>query len=264
MRNRTNVGLPRTLNRAAEEASGRFLARQDADDVSCWNRFGMQVRYLEDNPNAGVVGCWWEWMDKNGETYSSSRPSAATDVMSMLLKGQVPAPHGSLMWRREAFEVLGGYDTRFWFSQDYDLWLRLMHTDWLVGIVEKKLYRLRIAPRRTHHKELCQRRYTELALAQFHARRQIDFGDVSEEIRALHPESDRPLPHAEADYWSEIATSALLSLRDRTLSRRYCRRSLALRWSILALLGLSLTFLPSGLARFCVKFWRGTSERAAV
>ena len=48
-------GLVPTLNDAIDLARGPYLARMDADDESAPDRLGLQVDYLERNPQTGLV-----------------------------------------------------------------------------------------------------------------------------------------------------------------------------------------------------------------
>jgi len=52
----TNKGLATTLNRAISLARGKYIARQDQDDVSLPTRFERQVAFLDANQEAGMVG----------------------------------------------------------------------------------------------------------------------------------------------------------------------------------------------------------------
>ena len=45
--NQKNMGLTRSLNRGIKVASGKYIARQDADDISMPNRFNKQLFWLE-------------------------------------------------------------------------------------------------------------------------------------------------------------------------------------------------------------------------
>jgi len=48
-----------------------------------------------------------------------------SDLRAAGLRRQNWFGHGSVMMRREAFQQLQGYDERFTYAQDYDLWLRM-------------------------------------------------------------------------------------------------------------------------------------------
>ena len=73
--NSENIGLAKSLNRAAQHARGTYLARQDADDLSTVDRLSGQLALLNSDPAMALVGCWWEWIDEEGITYSMSRPT---------------------------------------------------------------------------------------------------------------------------------------------------------------------------------------------
>src|SRR5208282_223012 len=56
LRNQRNLGLAASLNRGIALASGKYIARQDADTISAANRLQLQVDYLARHPDAVVVG----------------------------------------------------------------------------------------------------------------------------------------------------------------------------------------------------------------
>jgi glycosyltransferase involved in cell wall biosynthesis len=51
-----NQGLARSLNRGVCLATGKYIARQDHDDISLPTRLEKQVAYLEANPKVGLLG----------------------------------------------------------------------------------------------------------------------------------------------------------------------------------------------------------------
>ncbi len=55
-----NIGLAATLNRGIELARGRYIARQDQDDLSMPTRFAEQFEYMEANPDCALLGTWAE------------------------------------------------------------------------------------------------------------------------------------------------------------------------------------------------------------
>ena len=50
LKNNKNMGLAYSLNKCLKYASGKYIARSDADDINLPNRFKVQVEFLEKNP----------------------------------------------------------------------------------------------------------------------------------------------------------------------------------------------------------------------
>jgi len=126
LQNFENRTLPRSLNRGIRESDGRYIARHDADEISKPTRLKRQVEYLDNKPNVQVVGCWCAIIGQNGEHIVNERIAADRDFgVEDLIRNGPGLTHGSVMMRREALEMLGGYREGFKYAQDYDLWLRV-------------------------------------------------------------------------------------------------------------------------------------------
>jgi hypothetical protein len=130
-RNETNIGLTRSLNRGLSQARGTYVARQDADDYSNPARLALQVRFLVSHPDAALVGTQYRAVGPGGRTmlgaddYRARTPLA---VQCQLLFAN-PFIHSSVMFRRAIVcDDLGGYNETFVFSQDFELWSRLLST----------------------------------------------------------------------------------------------------------------------------------------
>lgn len=54
--NEQNVGLTKSLNIAIKQAQGKYIARMDADDISCKNRFQVQYDYMEQHLEVDEIG----------------------------------------------------------------------------------------------------------------------------------------------------------------------------------------------------------------
>ena len=52
--NKENIGLVQSLNRAISKATGKFIARMDADDISRKNRLKDELQYMQQN-NLDIV-----------------------------------------------------------------------------------------------------------------------------------------------------------------------------------------------------------------
>jgi glycosyltransferase involved in cell wall biosynthesis len=66
VRNETNLGLTRSLNRGLKLARGELIARQDADDWSTPDRLELQLPFLRANPPVVAVGAQAQLIDGNG------------------------------------------------------------------------------------------------------------------------------------------------------------------------------------------------------
>jgi len=142
-----NTGLTRALIRACSEARGRFIARQDGDDLSLPGRLRRQVELLDADPSLCLVSSWGEVIGPGDEILLSyERPADPADATRLLLHGRVGPPgHGSVMFRRDVYEQVGGYRELFYYAQDSDLWLR-MGLVGRIAYVQDVLYRYRVSP----------------------------------------------------------------------------------------------------------------------
>jgi glycosyltransferase involved in cell wall biosynthesis len=121
-----NAGLTRALVRGCAEARGEFIARQDDDDLSVMARLAKQATLLHAQPELAAVGSWVRLIGPEGEHLDDVRfPEGEKAGTEAVMHGRKSPIHGSVMFRKSAFEVVGGYRPEFYFAQDSDLWLRL-------------------------------------------------------------------------------------------------------------------------------------------
>lgn len=144
--NQENQGLTKALINGCREARGRFIARQDADDLSMPGRLALQAEMLQSNNRLVFVSCWADVIGPENELlFTYKRPANPEDATDLLLNGHKSPPgHGSVMFRRECYERVGGYRPQLYYAQDGDLWLRLGKIGQL-GYVQKVLYQYRVS-----------------------------------------------------------------------------------------------------------------------
>lgn len=138
-----NSGLVKTLNRGLEMAQGEYIARMDSDDVSFPRRFEQQVAVLAAQPKVVLVAGGFEIIDEESEfLYREVIPARDRDIKrSMLLRN--PIAHGSVMFRKDACEKVGGYSDAFGPTEDFELWSRLSVIGDFVGL-EETIFRWRV------------------------------------------------------------------------------------------------------------------------
>lgn len=141
-----NSGLTQALIRGCAEARGEYIARQDSDDVSLPDRLVLQKAMLDGDPGLAFVSSWAEVIGPEDEPLlTHRRPRGADEATRLLTNGRVGPPgHGSVMFRRDAYERVGGYRAVFYYAQDSDLWLRLAEVGKL-DYAQRVLYQYRLS-----------------------------------------------------------------------------------------------------------------------
>jgi glycosyltransferase involved in cell wall biosynthesis len=131
----SNVGISRSLNEGLRAARAPFVAVQDADDWSEPQRLERQLAVLRTRPEVAVVGSLMHEVDEAGARLAPRTRFAVGDVTELLISFN-PIPNTSSCMRREAVLDAGGYDPRYRYAMEYDLWLRLAERWRLVALPE--------------------------------------------------------------------------------------------------------------------------------
>jgi glycosyltransferase involved in cell wall biosynthesis len=136
LRNERNLGLTRSLNRGLAESRGRYVARQDADDVSAPERLERQAAFLDANPDVTLLASAYVRIREDGSVSGSrSVPAEALGVRWRLLFLNA-FTNSSVMFRKDEVERLGGFREKFSYAQDYDLWSRLAFTGTVAALTD--------------------------------------------------------------------------------------------------------------------------------
>jgi glycosyltransferase involved in cell wall biosynthesis len=125
--NAQNLGLIRTLNKAAALCKGRYTARMDADDIALPNRLQLQKNYLDKNEKTAAIAGWIIFIDEAGTQTGiwelDRKTNTAPAIKKALLKENCVA-HPTVMIRTEILQQYL-YKENQQNIEDYDLWLRL-------------------------------------------------------------------------------------------------------------------------------------------
>lgn len=120
-----HCGLAEARNTACFLAQGRYIAIMDADDISVENRLLWQVDFMEKHSEVGVLGGITEWIDATGKPIRIENLPTEDRQIKSALASSCPFRQPTVLIRREAFAVVGGYRGAFAPAEDYDLWLRI-------------------------------------------------------------------------------------------------------------------------------------------
>ena len=132
----SNQGLVAALNAGLQEARGKWIARQDADDRSRRYRLAKQARLISENPDTVLVYSQARLIDAHGLWRGRLRPPLEDSGLRWDFCFRNPIPHTSAVFPLHLVrEDLGGY-RNCKACEDYDLWSRLMRHGKAVGSPE--------------------------------------------------------------------------------------------------------------------------------
>lgn len=215
---RENRGYTRTLNEAIDLATGRYIARMDADDISLSRRLELQVAYLDAHSRCAVVGAWIELVDPEGTTICSwhyPHEHAQIDAWHFGGRGNCLA-HPAVMMRADLVRRIGKYRPELEPAEDFDLWLRLSDEHELANVPEVLL------------------RYRMHEKSQSHLRRDRQFDRTRQALleaarRRGMPEAPLPAPRVVGSknarrHWIKLAHDAGEIVNARRLAVKALRR----------------------------------------
>jgi len=119
-------------NRCLKEATGKYIAVCDSDDISFPERFEKQVHFLEENQDIDVVGaqiCQFQTQPVYEKKRIVFWPEKNRAIINGFKRLKMKVPNAVAMIRRYCFEQFGEYDESLNCAQDYDFFKRL----WLNG-----------------------------------------------------------------------------------------------------------------------------------
>lgn len=122
-----NIGLAATLNRGISLAQGKYIVRQDQDDLSDPRRLALQVAFMDSHPDCALLGTRATIMADDAPTGRYHDHPLDDTVLKLDLLFNNPFVHSSVMLRRDMVLEIGGYATDLARQppEDYELWSRL-------------------------------------------------------------------------------------------------------------------------------------------
>ncbi|MDC0346727.1 glycosyltransferase family 2 protein [Candidatus Pelagibacter sp.] len=129
IKNKKNLGLPKSINLAMKKSSGRYLMRVDSDDyIQRYSLFMMKF-FLDYNRHYQAVNCDYIKVNENEEILK--RYNVRNNYIAC-----------GVMFRRECLFDLGLYDENFKMREGHDLLKRFLKK-YKLGHLEIPLYKYR-------------------------------------------------------------------------------------------------------------------------
>lgn len=136
-KNEKNLGIARSRSKGIILSQGEYIAMLDSDDY--WlgvDKLKMQIEILEADKEVGLIGTGIICIDENGkELKKDIFASDDKDIRSRILAKNQFA-QSSVVFRKDAYKLAGGYQEKFTVCEDIDLWLAIGNKYKFANLVE--------------------------------------------------------------------------------------------------------------------------------
>lgn len=147
--NEKHTGLPASgRNIGLKNASGKYIAFLDSDDIWLPTKLENQMNYLKSNPHCGMVYSNTYVINEKGNSTGklllrNGHAKEGRIFLSLLKENFIPTH--TVMMKREVFEKIGYFnnDPSIKGAEDYEYWLRAS-LDFDIGFINKPLALYRV------------------------------------------------------------------------------------------------------------------------
>lgn len=142
-----NQGLTHTLNGAIARATGSLIVPFGSDDIMMPERIAKQVAYIWDKPEVGICAGNIELIDSKGQLFPEKRQRRdiafrRMDFEDVFMERKPYSPAPTLMFRKEALEKVGGFDTQIRL-EDLLIELKITHAGYYIDCLNEVLAQYR-------------------------------------------------------------------------------------------------------------------------
>lgn len=140
------VDLPANWRRAAAACTGTYLKVLCADDLLAPDALSRQVAALERHPEVSLVASRCAIIDEDSRVVIPAsglrgllgQHDGAAVARTFVRRGGINSPGvpATALFRRADYERIGGWDGRYVFPMDVDLWIRLGRLGGFLGLPE--------------------------------------------------------------------------------------------------------------------------------
>ncbi len=216
---RDNAGICAASNFGIAQSRAPLIARLDSDDLAEPERLAKQVAFMGEHEDVVCLGTFVDYIDEKGRRLTTIQtPLTHEAIDAKHLEGHCSVWHTSAVFRRAAFEQVGGYNTDFACCVDMELWLRLGEVGRLANLPERlQRYRMHLGSVSAKKREL-QRELARRACEQAAERRGIPCAfDAEEDWRPGEDRASRFTYAKRFGWWAynsgERSTAAVYGLK---------------------------------------------------
>ena len=119
-KNNNQEGISKNRNKLVLMASGKYIAWQDADDISLPARIEKQVEFMDANPLVGICGGWLDFF--NGKKSNGIRKYPASDeILRKNIFRFSPVAQPASIIKKKALLESGKYNEDLVVAEDLDM-----------------------------------------------------------------------------------------------------------------------------------------------
>lgn len=175
---RENKGLVATLNEGVRLASSDLIARMDADDIAEPDRLMVQYEFMEKNAKVVAAGTAYLLVDERGNPIRKFFPATTNSALQQqALQRATPICHPTAIFRKSAFQLIGGYQSNAMLAEDLDLWLRMGEVGDLANVKKILLKYRQHSGSISESKQLKQLEVIDSVVREAYVRRGIEIGN---------------------------------------------------------------------------------------
>lgn len=120
IQNQINLGLTKSLNKAINISKGKYIIRNDQDDISNENRIENIMSIIRKNKDVNFIFSDYRLIKNN--LIIKRKVINYFFKLDEVLKYKNPIAHSSVLFEKDYFLKIGGYNEKFKTSQDFKLW----------------------------------------------------------------------------------------------------------------------------------------------
>lgn len=144
---RPELNLPQILNYGIEIAGGEFIARMDGDDISMSDRISIEMNYLLSHPETDITGTQFYYIDGNDKIlYRKNLPVEHKDI-EFMMPVITSIHHPTILTKKVNFIKAGMYNESRIYSEDTELYLRMLNAGAIFHNIDTPLLMYRITER---------------------------------------------------------------------------------------------------------------------
>lgn len=141
-----NIGFSGAVTTGFFHARGQYIAVQDADDFSHPQRLEKQVAYLQSHAEVALVGTSYASFDEaeKRQYVQEKWLRFGDDIHDVYRNGGHSVCHGTIMFRGDAFDQIGGLSRRIVGAEDYEFIVKFLNNKARIENIPEILYYYRL------------------------------------------------------------------------------------------------------------------------